>query len=361
MARYLPQIDGLRAVAVSAVLIDHCFGPRVLVGGHIGVDIFFVISGFLITGLLVDEIGRAGRASLRDFYMRRFLRIAPALLGVALFVVVALCAGSLVAKRLDLWGELKNVLYALASIMNWARAAGWTGGGFMGHTWSLSVEEQFYLLWPLALNATLKRLERKHYVTLLICAVVGVAVWRGLLAWNGASAERLYNGADTRADGLLLGAALALAGTRWLSAFPRWLWPVPLVVLTAVAVSTPWSAPFLAFGGFTLVAVCAAWLVALAVQDDAPFVAALKSPVALWIGRRSYSLYLWHYPILMLFSFAKIRSPLTDIATVLLSLLAAHLSYSFIEQPFLRMKDRFLALGRRGPSAAKAPSPTSLS
>ncbi|MBW8892184.1 MAG: acyltransferase [Burkholderiales bacterium] len=348
MGRYLPQIDGLRAVAVSAVVIDHCFGPRILVGGHIGVDIFFVISGFLITGLLVEEIDRDGRASLRDFYLRRFLRIMPALLGVSLFVVAALLAGSLVARRLDLWGELRNVLYALASIMNWARAAGWTGGGFLGHAWSLSVEEQFYLVWPLLLNATAGRLDHRRYAMVLIGAMLALAAWRGFLAWDGASADRLYNGTDTRADGLLLGAALALSGVRRLPAILLKLWPVPVLCLAVVAVSTPWSAPLLAYGGFTLVALCAAWLVALAVDDRAPFVPWLKSPFALWIGKRSYSLYLWHYPILMVFSFAGVRSRLTDVVTVVASLVAAHLSYRLIEQPFLRLKGRFQDLwGKR--------------
>jgi peptidoglycan/LPS O-acetylase OafA/YrhL len=131
-------------------------------------------------------------------------------------------------------------------------------------------------------------------------------------------------------------------------------WPVPVLVLTAVAVSTPWSAPFLGYGGFTLVALSAAWLVALAVDDRAPFVAWLKSPVALWVGKRSYSLYLWHYPILMIFSFAGVRSRLTDVLTVVASLVAAHLSYGLVEQPFLRLKGRVLqfwggrARGERG-------------
>jgi len=359
MGRYLPQIDGLRAVAVSAVLIDHCFGPQILVGGHIGVDIFFVISGFLITGLLVEEIDRNGRASLRDFYVRRFLRIAPALLAVSLFVVAALLAGSLVARRLDLWGELRNVLYTLASVMNWARAAGWTGGGFLGHAWSLSVEEQFYLVWPLLLNATAGRLDRKRYAMVLIGAMLALAAWRGFLAWNGASAERLYNGADTRADGLLLGAALALSGVRRLPAILLKAWVIPVAGLAVVAVSTPWSAPFLGYGGFTLVALCAAWLVALAVDDRAPFLPWLKSPVALWIGKRSYSLYLWHYPILMIFSFAGIRSRLTDVLTVVASLVAAHLSYTLVEQPFLRLKGRVLRLrGGGARSEGRIPNST---
>jgi peptidoglycan/LPS O-acetylase OafA/YrhL len=181
---------------------------------------------------------------------------------------------------------------------------------------------------------------------LLVGAMLALAAWRGFLALNGASADRLYNGTDTRADGLLLGAALALSGLRRLPGVLLKLWPVPVLGLAAVAVSTPWSAPLLGYGGFTLVALCAAWLVALAVDDRAPFVPWLKSPFALWIGKRSYSLYLWHYPILMVFSFAGVRSRLTDVLTVVASLVAAHLSYRLVEQPFLRLRGRFLELWR---------------
>lgn len=169
-----------------------------LQGGYLGVDVFFVLRGFLITTLIVEEFDRAGSVSLKNFYIRRILRLAPAL--IALLTVY--CIVSLVTLSENL--ARKNYLEALitaAYLSNWARAFSIHPPDFLGHTWSLSIEEQFYMLWPILLLGLLRWIRRRSHVVLIAVALALVAgIERVLLAMAGATSERLYNGLDTRAD-----------------------------------------------------------------------------------------------------------------------------------------------------------------
>jgi peptidoglycan/LPS O-acetylase OafA/YrhL len=349
LAVYIPQIDGLRAIAVSMVVVTHCFGPLIAPGGHIGVDIFFVISGYLITTLMVKEAESAGTISIKNFYMRRLFRIAPAFLTVNLFVVLTVLAGSFVSTNLNVLWELRNVLFAMTSSMNWARAFGWTEGGFLGHTWSLSIEEQFYLLWPLALSFALaKNVRPKTLVFGILCVALALASWRVLLAFRGGDAAQVYNRTDTRADGLLLGCAIALVGEIRLPVCLQQLWFAPFALLIAVFMFLPWDSKILLCGGYGLVAVCAAWILLLVIYDAAPFVFVLRFGVAIWLGKRSYSLYLWHFPIVMVFAYAKVASIWTGMLALVIALVAADLSYRMIERPFLQLKTIYSA-GGAGP------------
>ncbi|SNQ50235.1 Putative acyltransferase (fragment) [Frankia canadensis] len=198
-----PALDGLRALAVLCVLVFHM---DALPGGYLGVDVFFVLSGFLITGQLLAERDRAGEVSLIRFYVRRAYRLLPAFWLLALVGLVAVVTG--IDGRAGALGEFLGSLAASAMYVNnyvqVVRQS--TGAGWLGHTWSLSAEEQFYLLWPLVLVALCRRprLARRLPVVLL-AGVAAVALWRNVLAAFGASATRMYFGLDTRADALLVG------------------------------------------------------------------------------------------------------------------------------------------------------------
>jgi len=201
---YKPALDGLRALAVLPVLLFHGGVPG-FQWGYIGVDVFFVISGYLITDTLLKEQAETGCISLLGFYRRRALRLLPALALVCLAVLLFM---GLVANSWNqAWREIAIVAFYAG---NWTRALGTGLPQYLGHTWSLAIEEQFYIRWPalllaiLALNPTIISSLR-----LILALVIAVTCWRIFLALYGASADRLYNGTDTRADALLIGAALA--------------------------------------------------------------------------------------------------------------------------------------------------------
>jgi len=205
---YTPALDGLRAIAIVAVMIYHA-SPSLMPGGFAGVELFFVLSGFLITGLLLREQQCHGRIHLGFFYARRVLRLLPALLLmltiVTTFAWCVLPAGF--GSR-----TLTDALLALGYCVNWARAFDMRGASLLGHTWSLSIEEQFYVLWPITLILLVKRTGNSRSLTRVLGLSAAVAViYRILMLTGGASGVRLYNGLDTRADGLLLGCALAAA------------------------------------------------------------------------------------------------------------------------------------------------------
>jgi peptidoglycan/LPS O-acetylase OafA/YrhL len=309
--RWLPEVralDGLRGVAVLLVVAGHVQAVLVPVvlgapdtagpfpGGFFGVDVFFVLSGLLITSLLVREHGHRGSIALGRFWWHRALRLLPAL-------YVLLAVSSLYAWRTDLSMETqwRSVRAALTYTSNWA----WKWDGFdsvfgLGHLWSLAIEFQFYVVWPLVVLALL-RLDPSGIVlaATTAAAIALVAVNRAVLFDQGEPALFLYQRTDTRIDGLLIGSLLALVWWRRprlvrFLAWPAWL-AVPAIAYLVGTVRYP--DPWLYQWGFTAMAVAIAVVVG-AVISDAWLPARLLQvwPLVL-VGRVSYGLYLWHLPI----------------------------------------------------------------
>jgi peptidoglycan/LPS O-acetylase OafA/YrhL len=302
-------------------------------GGVIGVDIFFVLSGFLITALLLEEESRAGRIDFVAFYRRRALRLFPAL--ALLLPVVAIAAN--VSPEIDKTtaGLTTGAIpWVVGYVANWGRAIG-TQMGLFGHTWSLAIEEQFYLLWPVVLLALLGKNRRYGRVIIVSLAVVlVVAVYRAVLWSAGAGVDRVANGTDMRADSLLVGCAIAAGLQRGLS-----LRPPPVVVALAlgflgfvIATQGPFAG-FLYVGGLTFVALAAGVVILAALES--PWLLNYR-PLVL-TGKISYGIYLWHFPIVFLVPLSWpvfVRAPLV----IALTLLVAASSWYLVEERFLRLK-----------------------
>jgi peptidoglycan/LPS O-acetylase OafA/YrhL len=330
----IEELDGLRAVAVSSVVIFHVFGEKTLVGGYLGVDIFFVISGYLITGLLMAEFDRTRNISLQTFYMRRIRRIWPAL-SVLLLTVAAMATARILVFGADPDDWLMLSILSAVSIMNWARAFDYNSGGILGHMWSLSNEEQFYLIWPLLLIFNLRIFDRKFVLLFIGIAIIGSAGWRTYMTLHGASPDRTYNGLDTRADALLVGCFLAVYGISNIAPRTRaYATAMASTILITMLFFVPWTSLFMNTVGFTIAALCAATWVAAAVKPYPLVQTLVGSPPAVWLGLRSYSLYLWHYPIMTWILMGGVVSPVSQPITLVLSVLIADLSYRFIERPF---------------------------
>jgi peptidoglycan/LPS O-acetylase OafA/YrhL len=346
---YIPAFDGLRAIAVGMVILIHA-APVQCQGGWVGVDIFFVLSGYLISSILLRERDNTGHISLSSFYARRALRLFPALFTMlGLYVVVALVAMPHV--RMHLTAAAAAALYA----MNWVLAFMPLDGAAVGHTWSLSIEEQFYAVYPLLLLGLTARVRSRVRLSLLLLSgALLVTFCRALLWTNGYSAARLYHGFDSRADSLLIGCALSvvLASGRYAPRLFAWAspaWPLAAAGLLAVLLTTKWSATWLYMGGFTAIAVMAAVVITQVVSPEPGHLQRLLAlPPIVAIGKISYGIYLWHYPILryvptVLMSRLHIGHMLAICIAVAMSIIVAALSYRFIEAPFLRKKQ---ALGR---------------
>jgi peptidoglycan/LPS O-acetylase OafA/YrhL len=340
---YHRALDGLRACAVLPVMFLHGGLPG-FHWGYTGVDLFFVISGYLITSILIKEHTQHGRISLIDFYRRRALRLFPAL--------AALCIAVLLYTVLilrDPMTGIADVAVTAAYLSNWTRAFALGLPRYLGHTWSLSIEEQFYLVWPVLLILVLGRgATVRAVLRLVIILAIATVCWRVGLSLQGASGERIYNGTDTRADALLIGAALGLmlstpAMTIPLYALGRRLWVLAVAILIGLpAILTYDSRPML-LGGYTVVALAAALVVAAALSDNC-LSRALGHPALVWIGRRSYGLYLWHYPIMLIGLNNAIPKGLSLTVIETAGAFAfAMLSYWCIEQPFLRRRYRAYA------------------
>jgi peptidoglycan/LPS O-acetylase OafA/YrhL len=282
---YVPALDGVRGVAIAAVLGVHFFG---LPGGAYGVDVFFVLSGFLITTLLLEEHAKTGTISLRGFYLRRARRLLPALGGVLVFV--ALLASSAYEP-----GRLIEVLAAGGLYAaNIVRAAfpSVLSGTALDHTWSLAMEEQFYFVWPLVLIVLLRRrVAAKRMMTVLAASFVAVVVYRAGLVAAGASYHRVYFAPDTRADGLVAGCLLAFLRLRDVR-LPMGASGAALSVLVAAfALTVSWQ--FSLAVGLPIVEIASAALI-LAVTTPCAVARLLSTRPMVWLGKISYSLYLWH-------------------------------------------------------------------
>lgn len=351
---YLPGLDGLRAVAVLAVVAYHLTFSWAK-GGLLGVGVFFVVSGYLITDLLMSELHHRGTIALKQFWARRARRLLPALF-VMLFVVMGFVTlfehSQLPAMRSDL-------LPAIFYYSNWwfifrhvSYFAKFGPPSPLGHLWSLAIEEQFYLVWPFVILAGVRWIRsRRLRIALILAAAAGSATEMALLFAPYVNPTRVYDGTDTRAFALLIGAALAMTLPRSQAFAPistgarRVIEAVGTASLIGIFVMY-WQvgeySPFLYRGGMVLLSVLTAGVIAVIVHPGARLGNLLGRNPLRWIGERSYGIYLWHYPVIVLTTPA--HAPpnlLRAFLQVGASITLAALSWRFIEQPV-----RHGALGR---------------
>jgi peptidoglycan/LPS O-acetylase OafA/YrhL/CubicO group peptidase (beta-lactamase class C family) len=344
---FLPGLDGLRAFAVIAVLLYHADLP--LRGGFLGVEVFFTLSGFLITALLVGEQAATGRIDLRDFWMRRARRLLPAL-ALVLLSVFAIAAMLPTGETAGLGGDL---LAAIGYVMNWRLVL--SGQSYfdagvrpslLQHLWSLAVEEQFYLIWPLLFVAGLRLLRPTGLLLTTLLLAAGSAFLSATLYDPGADPSRIYYGTDTRASGILLGAALAMLWAPWrqpaLSSrrLGRALDVGGLLALGGLVFAVVQlfdSHPLLYRGGLIAVAVLTLVVIAGLTHPQARLLPALLGSAPLrWVGVRSYGIYLWHWPVFQVtrpFMDVPFGNPAALVLRLALALLLAELSYRWVEAP----------------------------
>ncbi len=338
----------MRAVAVVLVLVYHYF-PTALPGGFLGVDVFFVISGFLITSLLLRQWERTGRIDLFSFWRRRARRLLPAL-GLVLLVCTSL---ALALGNRDLLVNIKaQLLGASAFVSNWVYVA--LGSDYFTrdnpelfrNTWSLSIEEQFYVVLPLLLLVILRSRSRVTRSFLFVLLAIASATLMAVLAANGATASRVYFGSDTHVFGLFAGVSLAVLlqrvgdnGTKFSTGSrPTIARQLMLLIVTVAGLSVlGWLAATLTEGGpesfawgFQLASVASLVVVWAVSRPDAWIGRALDVAPLRWVGERSYGIYLWHWPLLLIL-------PNLPVIGLTLSVVCAALSFQFIEQPVRRL------------------------
>jgi len=353
--QYIPAIDGLRAIAVMAVIFYH-LGFTWIPGGFLGVDLFFVISGYVITRLLLDSIERSGGLDLRAFYLARLRRLLPAL--VFMLITTAIAVGIWAPDTIKRF--LIDTPFALTGSMNW-----WLVGrhldyfeaigrpSLLQHTWSLAVEAQFYLIWPLILLAILKFFGKKRIsiAALAIAAISGITLMLvsfSLDASNAASVSHVYFGTDTHSIGLFLGAALAVSWipqnfktevSKKAQDFIDGIGVVGFLGILATFLLIDESNPALYKIAFPLAGLFAAAIITSIVHPASRFAPILQNRVLLWIGERSYAIYLWHWVIF------QVTRPEVDLAgaswamyslRILIVFALADISLRFVELPVRR-------------------------
>lgn len=345
---YRPALDGLRAVSVLAVLLYHA-GTSWMPGGFLGVEVFFVVSGFLITSLLLEERLHDGAIDLRHFWVRRARRLLPALYLLLLFVVVAaLTVYRDAAGRLG--GDVVAALFYVSNWWNiWLQESYFAQAGrppLLRHLWSLAVEEQFYIVFPPLFALALRRLRMPRIQTVLIVVSILSAVEMALLFEPYTDPSRVYYGTDTRAAGMLMGALLATFWAPWRSRRPAH--PDAGRVLDAVGVAAALGLvlfltrvnefdSFIYRGGFLLLDVVCMVLIAVLVHPAASVARLLSFRPLVWIGVRSYAIYLWHWPIFQI-TRPELDIPLKgfplSVLRFALTIAAAEISFRVVEQPF---------------------------
>lgn len=344
---YRPALDGLRGVAILAVLAvhtHHVFGWSLLKGGNAGVDIFFVLSGFLITALLLEEWENTGAISLKSFYWRRGLRLVPALL--ILLPVLYFLSGILFSP-VEADETRRAIPVASAYASDLALAFFNIRLGALQHTWSLAIEEHFYLVWPLLLVGALNLgISKKKLVLITLFLAFASALHRATLQQFGALPVRTYYGIDTRADGLLIGCATGMC-VSWGLLRIRSLRPLlapALIFIILCLIATDYASPFMHLGGFTLLASATAVLLVNTVLSPSSFLRwLLESGPLVWLGRISYGVYLWHYPVFKTASFLRLGWPLKLCIAVTATLMVSSLSYYLIERQALNLKRRLFS------------------
>ncbi len=346
--RYMPGLDGVRAVAVIAIIIYH-LNPQWLSGGFLGVDTFFVISGYLITSLLLTEYHNTGKIELMSFWLRRVKRLIPAVL----FLVMGVIVLSLIFMPTEIQKVRADSIAAIFYVSNW-----WYimqnvdyfeqfAVQPLKHLWSLAIEEQFYLVFPIVLLSLLSFIRRLKSIRIifLILLVISMIAMMVLYVPNE-NVARVYFGTDTRIQTLLMGVLLALVWppfqlkakvNRQMRTMIDTAGVVGLAILFICFKFVSETNSILYYGGFFLISTVTLLVIASCVHPSGYFAKFLGNKVFTFIGSRSYSLYLWHYPIIVLIHHQFVQGqipPLVYVVEILLMVLMAEFSYKFIEQPF---------------------------
>ena len=364
--QYIPAIDGLRALAVIAVMLYH-LGFTWIPGGFLGVDLFFVISGYVITRLLLDSIAQSGGLDLRGFYLARIRRLLPALIFMVTTTIIAI----------GIWAPdtIKRLLidtpFSLTGTINWWLVAKeqdyFESIGrppLLQHTWSLAVEAQFYLVWPLILYFVLKKFGKKHIpiAALTIAAASGITLFLVSLSLDAANTSKvshIYFGTDTHSFGLFLGAALAVSWipqnfkitvSKRAQNFIDGVGIFGFIGILATFLLIDESQPTLYKIAFPLAGIFGAAIIMSIVHPASRFAPILEFKPLLWIGERSYAIYLWHWVIF------QVTRPSVDLAgedwalyalRILIVFALADISLRYIELPMRRGVIQYWFKGRR--------------
>uniref|UniRef100_UPI00404B4F80 acyltransferase family protein n=1 Tax=Candidatus Planktophila sp. TaxID=2175601 RepID=UPI00404B4F80 len=364
--QYIPAIDGLRALAVIAVMLYH-LGFTWIPGGFLGVDLFFVISGYVITRLLLDSIAQSGGLDLRGFYLARIRRLLPALIFMVTTTIIAI----------GIWAPdtIKRLLidtpFSLTGTINWWLVAKeqdyFESIGrppLLQHTWSLAVEAQFYLVWPLILYFVLKKFGKKHIpiAALSIAAASGITLFLVSLSLDAANTSKvshIYFGTDTHSFGLFLGAALAVSWipqnfkitvSKRAQNFIDGVGIFGFIGILSTFLLIDESQPTLYKIAFPLAGIFGAAIIMSIVHPASRFAPILEFKPLLWIGERSYAIYLWHWVIF------QVTRPSVDLAgedwalyalRILIVFALADISLRYIELPVRRGVIQYWFKGRR--------------
>lgn len=340
--KYIKEIDGLRALAVIMVLAYHLKMPFAK-SGLLGVTVFFVISGYLITGILINEIEESGGVDLKNFWLRRIRRLLPAVLSMAVVMIFV----SAVVNRVVFTKGCNDLLSAVFGYNNWwqifRKVSYFENAGAPSpftHCWSLAIETQFYLIYPILL-ILLSKARNRGKIFAAVTAVLAMisVVLMGVLYSPDGDPSRVYYGTDTRAFSLLIGALAAiqkeyhiikvkLRGKLWAV-----IGSISVLILIGMMMLISSYSSFLYYGGQAIVSVLSAFVVYAVTVSRSLLNITLGSSILKWVGDRSYSIYLWHYPIIVLMSGGKRAAWWIVILEVVLSVGFAELSYRFIETP----------------------------
>ncbi|WP_276786528.1 acyltransferase family protein [Trueperella bernardiae] len=344
---YIPGLDGVRALAVTAVIAYHLF-PGLVRGGFLGVDVFFVLSGFLITTLLLREDRKNNYINLKAFWQRRLRRLIPALVALILVVVPV----ALAINRDLLVGVRRQVLGALTFSTNWLEIA--HGSSYFDQTtpnlfknfWSLAIEEQFYLFWPLLMLVVLALLPGWRSRVALAAGLALGSAGLMMVLYNGTNATTVYYGTHTHLFGIAIGIGLAflwadgsLLGRAHWRQFSAWYGWAALALLLVFMLILPDTGPWAYVGGMFLASLLTVVLIASMLVPGSVLAMMGEWRVPRWIGTRSYGLYLWHWPVLVMVgvaypvAFGSVAYLLRSLVAVALTAAICEVSYRYLETP----------------------------
>ncbi|MDW4387903.1 acyltransferase family protein [Staphylococcus saprophyticus] len=363
--RYMPGLDGLRAIAVIGIIIYH-LNKQWLSGGFLGVDTFFVISGYLITSLLLFEYESTGIINLKQFWLRRIKRLIPAVL----LLVVTVTLATLIFKPEQIISIKHDAFAAIFYVSNWWYIATdvnyFEQFAFMPlkHLWSLAIEEQFYIVFPIVLIALLLTIKKYRNVTLIFWIISLISLL--LMVWISRphmQHSRVYFGTDTRLQTMLLGVILAF------------IWPpfklkqnpnpslrfiidsigaIGILILLLLFIKVDDNSDWIYNGGFYLISGITLFVIISVVHPSGYFAKLIGNPFFVYIGKRSYSLYLWHFPVISFLHsyYVEGQVPLYVYALdILLTIFFAEISYRFIETPFRKQGFKALSINKYKKSA----------